>query len=184
MAFPTSEIIGEHISPILDSYHVDLEGIKIVKAGAKSSVTIAVDSDSHPGLDQLEAISNDIGAALDAAEDRGDLSFGPGYNLEVTTRGVDKPLEAPRHWRRNRGRKVAVTRDGKRDFFRIGALDDDQCHVMLISRNGKKLALDTLELASEHSAVVEIEFSNVPADEQQLVGLTYDEATAWREENK
>src|SRR5690606_41581336 len=31
------------------------------------------------------------------------------YLLEVTTPGVDRPLTAPRHWRRAQGRKVRVT---------------------------------------------------------------------------
>jgi ribosome maturation factor RimP len=30
------------------------------------------------------------------------------YTLEVTSRGVGRPLELPRHWRRNTGRLVAV----------------------------------------------------------------------------
>ncbi|MEJ5996964.1 ribosome maturation factor RimP [Corynebacterium sp. H130] len=184
MAFPTADIISQLISPILDSYGVDLEGIKISKAGAKSVVAIAVDSDARPDLDQLEVISNEIGALLDAAEERGEVSFGPGYSLELSTPGVDKPLELPRHWRRNLGRKVALTRGGEREILRIGALNDAQTSVALIARNGKKLAVDSLELASEHTAVVEIEFSNVPADETELVGLTYDEAMRWREENK
>lgn len=184
MAFPTADIISQLISPILDSYGVDLEGIKISKAGAKSVVAIAVDSDARSDLDQLEVISNEIGALLDAAEERGEVSFGPGYSLELSTPGVDKPLELPRHWRRNLGRKVALTRGGKREFLRIGALNDAQTSVALIARNGKKLSVDSLELASEHTAVVEIEFSNVPADETELVGLTYDEAMQWREENK
>ena len=30
------------------------------------------------------------------------------YTLEVTSRGVSRPLELPQHWRRNTGRLVAV----------------------------------------------------------------------------
>ncbi|MFV8380388.1 ribosome maturation factor RimP [Corynebacterium hindlerae] len=184
MAFPTEDKITELIAPVLSSYNMDLEGMKITKAGAKSVVAIAVDRDERPDLDLLEVISNDIGAALDQAESRGDVSFGPGYSLEVTTPGVDKPLTQPRHWRRNRGRKVAVTRDGQRSFARIGALNDAETDVILITRDGKKLGVQNLELASGAVAVVEIEFSTVPADEKELAGLTYDEAIAWREDNK
>jgi ribosome maturation factor RimP len=32
-----------------------------------------------------------------------------GYTLEVTSRGVDRPLTLPRHWVRNIGRLVVVT---------------------------------------------------------------------------
>ncbi|MEJ6012522.1 ribosome maturation factor RimP [Corynebacterium sp. H127] len=184
MAFPTAEKITEIISPFLASHGVDLEGIKITKAGAKSVVAIAVDSDSRPDLDLLEVISNEVSEALDAAEERGEVSFGPGYNLEVSTPGVDTPLTAPRHWRRNRGRKVVLTQDDQKEFARIGALNDAETHVVLIAREGKNLSVRELELASQPPAVVEIEFSNVPADEAEIVGKTYDKATAWREENK
>lgn len=184
MAFPTKDKISELIAPVLARYGLDEEDIKITRAGAKSAVAIAVDKDDRPDLDLLELVSQEISAELDAAEERKEVSFGPGYNLELTTPGVDKPLARPRHWHRNRGRKVAITRDGEREFARIGALNDAQTHVILITREAKKLAISELELASEHRAVVEIEFSTAPADEMDLVGLTYDEATAWREENK
>lgn len=184
MAFPTAEKITELISPILSTYGLDLEGMKITKAGAKSVVGIAVDRDKRPDLDLLEVISNEISATFDAAEERGAVSFGPGYTLELSTPGVDMPLTKPRHWSRNQGRKVAVTREGQREFARIGALNDDHDCVILIARQGKKLDVSELELASEHQAVVEIEFSSVPADEQQLAAMTFDEAIAWREENK
>lgn len=184
MAFPTADKITELISPTLASYDLDLEGVKITKAGAKSVVAIAVDRDTRPDLDLLEVVSNDISATLDSAEERGDVSFGPGYNLEVSTPGVDMPLTKPRHWQRNQGRKVAITTDGAKEFARIGALNDATDTVILVTRNGKKLAVSELELANDHLAVVEIEFSNVPADEAELAAKTFDEAIAWREENK
>lgn len=184
MAFPTADKITELIAPTLASYHLDIEGLKITKAGVKAVVAIAVDRDQRPDLDLLEVVSNEISTVFDAAEERGEVSFGPGYNLELSTPGVDMPLTTPRHWKRNQGRKVAITRDGKREFARIGALNDAADAVILVTRNGKKLAVSELELANEYHAVVEIEFSNVPADEQTLAAKTFDEATAWREENK
>lgn len=169
---------------MLASHHVEEEHIKVARAGAKSQVVIAVDADQRPDLDKLEVISGDISARLDAAEEAGEVNFGPGYTLEVSTPGVDMPLTKPRHWRRNRGRKVAVTVADVRNFYRIGALNSEETAVILIARAGKKLEVNTHELASEATAVVEIEFSNVPADEQHIAELTYDEAIAWREENK
>ncbi|QGU02257.1 Ribosome maturation factor RimP [Corynebacterium kalinowskii] len=184
MAFPTADKITELITPTLSSYQLDLEELKITKAGAKSVVSIAVDRDQRPDLDLLEVVSNELSTQLDAAEERGDVSFGPGYSLELSTPGVDTPLTAPRHWRRNQGRKVAITREGQREFARIGALNDAADTVILVTRTGKKLEVTELELAKEHHAVVEIEFSKVPADESELAAKTFDEAIAWREENK
>ena len=62
------------------------------------------------------------------------MSFGPGYTLEVSTPGLDMPLSAPRHWRRNRHRLVAVQLDGQGtpEIWRIGALADDETAVILV----------------------------------------------------
>src|SRR3712207_7985666 len=40
-----------------------------------------------------------ISAALDSSDAVGDSA----YTLEVSTRGIGRPLERPAHWRRNRG---------------------------------------------------------------------------------
>lgn len=163
---------------------MDLEGIKIARAGAKSSVTILVDSDSRPDLDQLEVISQEVSNAFDRGEESKELNFGAGYTLEVSTPGVDAPLIKPRQWKRNQGRKVAITTDGKKELGRIGALNDAETHVIVITRNGKKLDLFEHELASDAKAVVEIEFSNVPEEEKLLAARDFEQAIAWREENK
>ena len=44
--------------------------------------------------------------------------------LEVSSPGVDRPLTEPRHWRRNTGRLVEVTRDGTPMTARIISADD------------------------------------------------------------
>ena len=57
-----------------------------------------------PLLDDIAEASKAASAALDRADVTGSAS----YTLEVTSRGVSRPLELPRHWRRNAGRLVAV----------------------------------------------------------------------------
>ena len=94
------------------------------------------------------------------------------------------PLSAPRHWRRNRDRLVKV--DGTK-VWRIGALSDDESSVILVAHGKKKLGGDDVvdkRLSDVDSAVVEIEFNNPPAAETELSGLSYAEATQWREDNK
>ena len=178
MAFPTTEVLSELITPLAASHNFDLEGLKVTKAGPKSAVAIKVDSDKRPDLDQLEVLSQEIGELFDAAEQRGELNFGAGYTLEVSTPGVDTPLTQPRHWRRNRGRLVAIELDGKKKTFRIGALNDSETAVVLIARNKKLLEVTTLELAESPRAVVEIEFAKPAQDETALAESTFDEATA------
>ena len=48
------------------------------------------------------------------------------YTLEVTSRGVDRPLTLPRHWRRNADRLVKVTLAAGETFTgRIVESDDE-----------------------------------------------------------
>ena len=66
------------------------------------------------------------------------------YTLEVTSRGVDRPLTLPRHWRRNADRLVKVTiADGPTVTGRITAsrragasLDVDGEHREIRLRRG------------------------------------------------
>ena len=131
---------------------------------------------------------------LDAAEDRGEVNLGAGYTLEVSTPGVDLPLTAPRHWRRNRHRLVALTEAGKKSLWRIGALAEDESAVILVAADKKKSGnrdvsvfpedVRELQLSSAPTAVVEVEFNESPATQLEITAKTYQEATQWREEHK
>lgn len=177
MAFPDSAELEKLIRPVTDAHGLDVEAVKTVKAGKKSQVVIAVAGDEPPMLDQLEEVSNEISELFDTTEERGDINFGAGYTLEVTTPGVDLPLTQPRHWRRNRGHLVTV--GGKN--YRIGALNEAEDTVALIVPAEKKSGEPTVELApisSVSPAVVEIEFNTPPENEMELAEKDYEEAEA------
>ncbi|MFI5504030.1 ribosome maturation factor RimP [Corynebacterium kutscheri] len=180
MAFPSNLDIEAIVLPIITRYGLDLEGIKVSRAGKKSVVAIAVDGDQRVDSDRIEILSGEISQAFDKAEENGAINFGPGYTLEVGTPGVDQPLTKPRHWRRNRGRKIILSSG----VGRIGALDDTEERVIIIRRVAKKLVVDPVELVSELGAVVDIEFAKSAADELELAAMSFDEAISWREENK
>lgn len=184
MAFPEVEELAALIRPVTDANGLDIETLKTVKAGKKSQVVIAVAADVAPTLDQLEGVSNEISELFDAAEDRGELNFGAGYTLEVTTPGVDLPLTQPRHWRRNRGHLVRVSADSG-DLARIGALNQDESAVILVSPAPKKGAEPTVRVAdlSEVSgAVVEIEFNPAPEAEIALTEQDFDDMTLGKDD--
>lgn len=174
MAFPSEEELTRLIEPVAKAYGMDVEGVRTAKAGAKSQVVVALDSDSRPTLDELEEVSGELSTLFDAREDSGDLNFGAGYTLEVTTPGVDLPLTAPRHWRRNRGRLVTVGEQ----VFRIGALNDEATHVALIKSGAKHPTASVHAVSELAGAVVEIEFNNAPAEEMELAELPFEEVTS------
>ncbi|MDY5785199.1 ribosome maturation factor RimP [Corynebacterium sp.] len=172
MAFPAVETLTELIRPLAGARGMDVENVSTTKAGKKSQVVVALDSDSRPTLDELEVMSQEIGELFDAKEDAGELNFGAGYTLEVTTPGVGLPLTQPRHWRRNHGRLVVM---GERTV-RVGALDETETHVVLVEAGAKDPRV-TIEVVSDlPHAVVEVEFNNPPETESRLVNMTFEEA--------
>ncbi|WP_156231134.1 ribosome maturation factor RimP [Corynebacterium occultum] len=184
MAFPSVEQLTELITPITESHRMDVETIKVVRAGKKSVVSIGLDSDTRPSLDELEVVSQELSEVLDAAETEGRYSFGAGYTLEVSTPGVELPFTAPRHWRRNRTRLVKVTQEGTSQIWRIGALNSSETAVILVGTDKKQPVIRNLELTESHSAVVEIEFAKPPAMELELAGLNHEDALERGEEDK
>lgn len=104
----TSQLPGV-LAPVLAQFALELEAVEVVPAGKRSLLRVVVDGDGPTGtgplLDDLAEASKALSAVLDAS----DATGGGGYTLEVTTRGVSRPLERAAHWRRNRGRLVAVT---------------------------------------------------------------------------
>ena len=103
-----SQIVGL-LSPVLAQYGLDLDAVEVLPAGKRRLLRIVVDGDGPAGtgplLDDIAEATRAISVALDESPVVGSSP----YTLEVTSRGVSRPLELPRHWRRNVGRLVAVT---------------------------------------------------------------------------
>ena len=80
-------IEAELVDP-LRAMDLDVEAVEITPAGKRRVLRVAVDKDGGVTLDDVAALP---------------------YTLEVTSRGVDRPLTLPRHWRRNEDRLVKTT---------------------------------------------------------------------------
>ncbi|PLA13017.1 ribosome maturation factor RimP [Corynebacterium riegelii] len=174
MAFPTNNELEQLVAPVAQAYAMDIEHIRTVKAGKKSQVVIALDSDTHPTLDELEEVSNELSTLFDALEQRGEVNFGAGYTLELTTPGVDMPLTLPRHWRRNRGRLV----NAAGQLYRVGALNQDETEVVVIPAGAKTPVAHPMPVSELAGAVVEIEFKKPPAAEVELAEQDFEEVTS------
>ena len=96
------------IEPVIEQAGYDLEEVNVSRAGRRHIVRVLVDTDGGINLDDVAVVSREISAALDAAEEGGAEVLAGEYQLEVGSPGIDRPLTLPRHWRRNRGRLVAV----------------------------------------------------------------------------
>jgi ribosome maturation factor RimP len=114
------------LTPILAQFDLELEAVEVIPAGKRQLLRVVVDGDGATGtgplLDDLAEASKALSAALDSSDAVGNAA----YTLEVSSRGVGRPLERPAHWRRNRGRLVAVTTtDGNSVLGRIVSADEE-----------------------------------------------------------
>lgn len=97
-------IEAELIDP-LSALGLDVEAVEITPAGKRRVLRVAVDKDGGVTLDDVAEATREVNGVLDASDVMGEQP----YTLEVTSRGVDRPLTLPRHWRRNADRLVKVT---------------------------------------------------------------------------
>jgi ribosome maturation factor RimP len=115
------ERIESEIAGPLSSLDLDVEAVEITPAGKRRILRIAVDKDGGVTLDDVADATRQISSVLDESEAMGEQP----YTLEVTSRGVDRPLTRPRHWRRNVDRLVKVTTtEGETFEGRIATSDD------------------------------------------------------------
>ena len=114
------------MTPVLEGYGLELDALEVVPAGRRRVVRIVVDGDGPKGrgplLDDIASASRAVSEALDASDATGQAA----YTLEVSSRGVGRPLTAPKHWRRNATRLVRVDlADGSQVTGRITASGED-----------------------------------------------------------
>ncbi len=105
MGVATERVI-ELVDPVVSAAGLDLEGVEVQAIGRRRLLRVLVDRDGGISLDDVAELSRTLSQTLDADEAMGDQP----YVLEVSSPGVERPLELPRHWRRQRGHLVVVTR--------------------------------------------------------------------------
>ncbi len=117
---------------------------------------VAVDKDGGVTLDDIAEATRAVSGVLDDSVLMGEAA----YTLEVTSRGVDRPLTEPRHWRRNRDRLVQVSlRDGTQVAGRVTGSDDTGA-TLDVDGTVRHLTYD--EVAK---ALVQIEFNRTRTKE-------------------
>ena len=146
----TRDRVEAELADPLAALDLDIEAVELTPAGKRRVLRVAVDKDGGVTLDDVAEATRVVSGVLDSSDALGEHP----YTLEVTSRGVDRPLTLPRHWRRNLDRLVTVTvGDGDRVTGRIGASDDAGVTLEVA---GKSRRLEYAEIAK---ALVQIEFS-------------------------
>jgi len=135
---------------------LDLEAVDITPVAKRPMVRVAVDKDGGVTLDDVAEATREVSRLLDESDLMGEQP----YTLEVTSRGVDRPLTLPRHWRRNTDRLVKVTlTSGEALTGRIVDSDDSSARLDV---SGQHREVGFAEVAK---ALVQIEFNRPGAKE-------------------
>jgi ribosome maturation factor RimP len=116
------------VESTVTSLGLDLEALELTPAGKKRVLLVAVDRDGGVGIDHIIDATRALSEVLDSSDVMGEQP----YTLEVTSRGVDRPLTLPRHWRRNEGRlvRLRLASDDSSVDGRIGASDDTGVEII------------------------------------------------------
>ena len=101
----TRSRLAEVLTEPLAATGLDVEAIELTPAGKRRLLRVAVDKDGGVTLDDVADATREVSRVLDESDVMGEMP----YTLEVTSRGVDRPLTLPRHWRRNEDRLVKAT---------------------------------------------------------------------------
>ena len=144
------------LAPVAARAELEVESVDVTPVGKRRVVRVVVDGDgptgTGPTLDEIAEATKAISAYLDETDVMGSAA----YTLEVTSRGVDRPLTRAQHFRRNRGRLVAVTRPDQPPLIgRIVSASEEEV-VLLVEDRGEE---HRLPLAGIGKAVVQIELN-------------------------
>jgi ribosome maturation factor RimP len=153
---PDSSRIIDALRDPLSGLGLDLEAVELTPAGKKRVLRVAIDKDGGVTLDDIAEATRAVSRELDDDDLMGEQA----YTLEVTSRGVDRPLTEPRHWRRNHDRLVrAGLTDGTQVTGRVSESDEDG---VTLDVSG---APRRVEYAAIAKALVQVEFNRRTPEE-------------------
>ena len=156
----TLDRVASQLTGPLRDLGLDLEAVELTPAGKRRVLRVAVDKDGGVTMDDVADATREVGRILDESDVMGAHPF----TLEVTSRGVDRPLTLPRHWRRNAGRLVSITlNDGEQFTGRIGTDDAVTDEGVRIDLADATRAVGYPDVAK---ALVQIEFNRPPEGDQ------------------
>jgi ribosome maturation factor RimP len=154
---PVAERLRTVVEPLVENAGFDLDDLVVSPAGKRRLVRVVLDADEGVTLDQCADVSREVSRALDDLDVMGSQP----YTLEVSSRGVSRPLTLPRHWRRALGRLVAATtRDGRTVRGRVTGSDDSSV-VLDVDGSSHTLRYDAVA-----KAVVQVEMSRRAESEE------------------
>ncbi|MBD0676564.1 ribosome maturation factor RimP [Kitasatospora sp. NPDC091335] len=151
------------LEPLAEQAGLDLEDVRVTRAGSRRQVQIDVDTDDGVDMDAIAEFSRVVGEALDGSDLMGDDA----YLLEVGSPGAERPLVLPRHWQRAEGRLAKIhLADGGEIVARVLEADEDGALVEVQPVKGRGRPKERrLAYAEVARARVQVEFNRKGDDE-------------------
>ncbi|MBD8060547.1 ribosome maturation factor RimP [Cellulomonas sp. JH27-2] len=166
--------VREVLAPVVEALGLVLEDVEVHRAGARSTVDVALDvpEDDETDLD-LDRVADATRAISDALDAR-DVIAGH-YTLEVGSRGLSRPLTERRHFARAVGRTVTVRLvDGGAIGGRLVDVDRDDDAIVVVpvtpglkGRRPKEGEPVRITLTDVRDARVEVDLTGLgPVDDE------------------
>ena len=152
----TRDRIEQALVDPLRALELDVEAVEITPAGKRRILRVAVDKDGGVTLDDVAEATREVDRVLEESDVMGEQP----YTLEVTSRGVDRPLTLPRHWRRNHERLVKATLTTGETLTGRVLRSDETAVELEVDGTTREIAL-----ADVAKALVQVEF-NRPSDKE------------------
>ncbi|MCW2651833.1 MAG: hypothetical protein JWR32_2809 [Mycobacterium sp.] len=169
---PSQEQVIELLDDEFARAGYEIEDVLLDGAARPARITVIADGDKPLDLDTIAMLSQSASKLLDEAD-----PVAREYVLEVSSRGVDRPLTREKHFRRARGRKAELTlADGSRITGRIGETVEGRLRFVVRAGGRAGWSVREIPLADVTEAVVQVEFSSPPPRELQLAGVGDPEA--------
>ena len=146
------EKIRQQVSLLLEEFS-SLFLIDVIVKGNTGTVKVVIilDGDDGVGIDNCVSISRQLSGFLEEE----DLIEGK-YTLEVTSSGLEHPLQLPRQYTKNVGRNVRVACSDQRIYEgKLASVHDDKVTLEILKDKKKKIT-EEVELS-----LSEIEKTNV-----------------------
>lgn len=141
--------VAELVSPLVDECGIELVEVKYVKEGGQWFLRVFIDKPGGIGLQDCELISRRIDPVLDIYD-----HIPHAYTLEVSSPGVDRPLNRLADFQRFAGERISLATfvpvDGQRRF--TGILGSASEHSVTLDVDGKQVVIPMEQVASARLA--------------------------------
>lgn len=133
------------VGPVVEASGLEVWDVAFRGEGSRSVLRVTVDRDGGVDLDTIAEVSERLSRRLDLED------FGPkGYQLEVSSPGLERPLRTPRHYERSVGERVkvktAVPVEGRNVLE--GALVSADAEAIVVASEGGELRVPYADIAS------------------------------------